>query len=65
MAQEVLPTVQLQDLDGDGVYRALYENFDEIGEYRLVVHALDTDQLQSQPQEITIQTGSALYLVIR
>ncbi|MGB0385403.1 MAG: FG-GAP-like repeat-containing protein [Ardenticatenaceae bacterium] len=62
MVQEILPTVQLQDLDGDGVYSGLYENFDEIGQYRIVIHALDTDEAQSQPQQITIQTGWALYL---
>lgn len=60
MVQEKLPTVQLLDLDGDGVYSAQYEGFDERGTYRLVVYAIDGEGIEGKPLAIETQIGSHL-----
>jgi len=49
-----VPTIQLRDTDGDGVYRAIYESFDEAGEYRIVVHAVDTEGLEARPKAVQV-----------
>jgi len=59
---EELPTVMLLDLDHDGVYRATYEGFDEVGEYRIVVYAVDGDGLEGRPREVRVHAGWPLYL---
>lgn len=57
MVLEKLPTIQLRDTDGDGVYRAIYESFDEAGEYRIVVHAVDTEGLTARPKALQVSSG--------
>jgi hypothetical protein len=47
---ESLTTVPLSDGDGDGVYSALYDGFDETGAYRVVVHAVDGEGLMGRPK---------------
>jgi hypothetical protein len=63
MPQENLPALSLRDLDGDGIYTTLYENFDESGQYRIVINAIDIETLQARPKEVIVQTGGyQLYL---
>lgn len=62
MPQENLPTVTLLDTDGDGVYSAPYEGFNESGQYRIVVYAVDEDGLVGRPKELIVQTAGQLYL---
>lgn len=62
MPLETLPTVTLLDPDGDGTYSALYQNFDEIGEYRVVVYAVDVEYETEQPKQVHLQTGHKLFL---
>ncbi len=57
MVLEKVPTIQLRDTDGDGVYRGLYESFDEAGEYRIVVHAVDTEGLKARPKALQVVNG--------
>jgi hypothetical protein len=64
MVQEDLPTVTLLDNDGDDVYTGAYEGFDELGSYRIVVHAADGDQLEARPKEIEVRTGWPVYLPV-
>ncbi len=61
LPQENLPTVQLQDPGGDGIWGAAY-NFDEIGAYRLVIYAADDEDLDARPKQLTLQTGRSVYL---
>ena len=61
MPQETLPTAQLQDPDGDGIWEAI-EQFDELGEYRLVIYAADDEDLSARPKELKIRTGWQVYL---
>lgn len=46
----------------DHWYGALYGQFDEIGEYRIVIYAKDELGLQSQPRELRFRSGSQLFL---
>jgi len=62
MVQETLPTVMLFDQDGDDVYTGLYENFDELGGYRVVVYAVDGEGFEGRPREVAVRTGWLLYL---
>jgi hypothetical protein len=62
MPQEDLPTVTLLDLDRDGVYSGVYEGFDEVGEYRVVVYAVDGEGLEGRPKEVEVTTGWPIYL---
>jgi len=62
MVQETLPSVTLLDQDGDHVYTGLYERFDEIGEYRVVIYAVDGESLKGRPRVIRVSTGSKVYL---
>ncbi len=62
MPQENLPKVYLEDTNGDGIYGGVYEGFDEIGEYRLVVYAADNDDLKARPKEARVRTGWQIYL---
>jgi len=60
---ESLPTVQLQAVPGQaGRYSALYDRFTEMGVYRLVVQAVDTQGLQSRPVEVLIRTNWPVFL---
>ena len=58
MPQEIVPTILLEDQDGDGIYEGLYDNFSEEGEYRLVIYATDIESLQGEPVSLTVQVGS-------
>jgi hypothetical protein len=63
IVQEALPTVTLFDLDGDGIYSALYESFNETGSYRIVIYALDGEGIAGKPLAIETQVGGhQLYL---
>lgn len=63
MPQEKLPTVTLRDTDGDGIYRATYEGFDEPGTYRIVLYAVDEEGIEARPRAIEMQLGGyQLYL---
>jgi uncharacterized repeat protein (TIGR01451 family) len=63
LPQEDLPTVQLQDQDGDGIWGAIYEGFAEMGTYRLVIYAADDEDLDAQPKQLTLQIGGhSIYL---
>jgi len=62
IVQEDLPTVMLLDTNGDRVYSAMYESFDEVGEYRIVVYAVDGDGLGARPREIKVRVGWKVYL---
>ena len=57
MPQEDLPTATLLDNDSDGIYSAVYPGFDETGEYRVVIYAVDDDDWQGRPKEVTVSTG--------
>ena len=62
MPQEDLSTATLLDLDGDDVYSATYEGFDEIGKYRIVVYAVDGEGLEGRPKEMEVIVGWRVYL---
>jgi hypothetical protein len=64
MPQEDLPTVALLDLDRDGVYSGVYEGFDELGEYRVVVYAVDGEGLEGRPKQVEVTTGWQVYLPV-
>jgi len=64
MPQENLPTVTLLDQNGDDVYTGLYGGFDEVGEYRVVVYAVDNEELQGRPKEMVVRTGWLVYLPV-
>ena len=60
---EPLPVPLLRrDHGDDGWYGIDYDEFDEMGSYRIVVYAEDQPGLQSRPQELLLQTGYQLYL---
>ena len=61
-AEEGLPTLRLQDGDGDGVYTGLYTGFDQLGVYRIVVYATDEDGQLSKPREVRVTTGWRIFL---
>ncbi len=59
---EILPTVTLLDPNHDGVYTAEYERFDEGGEYRIVIYAVDDQGLQGRPREVKVRAGERVFL---
>jgi hypothetical protein len=61
MPQENLPTIVLQD-QGDDRYSATYTGFDELGSYRVVIHAEDNDRREGRPLAIEVRTGREVYL---
>ena len=61
IVQEDLPSVDLRDLDGDGIYSALYEGFDEPGSYRIVLYAIDGEGIEGRPLAIETQLGGKSY----
>ena len=61
-SKEGLPTLRLQDGDGDGVYTGLYTGFDQMSIYRIVVYATDEDGQLSRPRELTVTTGWTVFL---
>ena len=63
MPQESLPTIVLQDQELDW-YGAAYTGFDEMGTYRVVVHAEDGEGLEARPLTIEVRTGWAVYLPV-
>jgi hypothetical protein len=46
----------------DDWFGVLYGQFEEIGEYRIVVYAEDELGLQSQPRQIRFRNGSSVFL---
>jgi len=60
--QETLPTVVLLDPDRDGIYQGLYENFTGLGQYRIVIYAIDSDNLLARPVNLTYTAKHVLYL---
>jgi len=64
MVQETLPTVTLLDQNRDDVYTGLYEGFDEVGEYRIVVYAVDGEGFEGRPREVEVRTGWLVYLPV-
>jgi hypothetical protein len=58
---EIQSTILLTP-QGNDWYAAEYAGFDEIGIYRIVVHAEDADQLQAQPVVIEHNIGNRIYL---
>jgi hypothetical protein len=61
MPQENLPTIVLQD-QGDDRYSATYTGFDELGSYRVVIHAEDNDRREGRPLAIEVHMGWEVYL---
>jgi len=55
-------TIRLEDLDKDGIYSGIFAGFDQPGNYRIVVYAVDDDQLQSRPKQLFFPFGSRLFL---
>jgi len=62
MAYVDVPKILLEDGDGDGTYTGTYGGFTEIGEYRVVVYARDSDGNQGLPRTTTVRTGWLIYL---
>jgi hypothetical protein len=61
LVRETLPTIVLNDL-GDDWYGAVHTGFDEMGQYRVVIHAEDRDGLEARPLTIEVRTGWGVYL---
>lgn len=55
------PPITLQ-ARGNNLYAGLYGAFDEIGSYRIVVSAIDDDNLESRVLEFSFNTGSVLFM---
>lgn len=55
------PPLSLQNR-GNGWFAATYGEFDEIGEYRILVYAEDEDGLRSRLVELTRSVGTRVYL---
>jgi hypothetical protein len=49
---------------GDDWYAIRYTQFQEIGEYRIVIYAGDDDGLQSRPRAVTLRTGWPVFLPV-
>ncbi len=47
---------------GNNWHNATYTEFDEMGEYRILIYAEDDIGLQGRPKLITVQTGYQIYL---
>jgi len=54
-------TILLQP-QGDDIYTATYPGFNEVGTYRVVIHATDNDDLVAQPKVLVVNVGYRLYL---
>jgi len=61
MIQEPVPVLLVKQPE-TGWYAGTYGEFAELGEYRLVVYAVDNHYLRSRPKEVTVQTGWEVYL---
>ncbi len=62
--QENLPTVMLLDGNGDGIYGATFMGFEEVGDYRIVVYAIDDEGLVGRPKEMRVRVGGQIYLPV-
>ena len=47
---------------GNDWYAITYNEFDEMGEYRILIYGEDYDGLQGRPRLLTVQTGWEVYL---
>ena len=61
LVNEIWPTIVLQN-QGNEEYAATYTGFDEMGVYRVVVHAEDDNGLEARPVLIEMRTGWEVYL---
>jgi uncharacterized repeat protein (TIGR01451 family) len=64
MFGEPTPLVLEEHPTEEGWYTRVYTGFDELGEYRLVVHAEDDEAAQGRPKEKTVRTGWPVYLPV-
>jgi len=64
IVQENLTRLKLEDPDKDKVYTVLYDGFNEIGQYRIVLYAVDTDNAQGRPRAVLVRTGWKVYLPV-
>jgi hypothetical protein len=46
-----MPTVELTDSDGDNTWEGVYEQFDAIGTYDIIIYAMNTNGFYSSPSE--------------
>jgi hypothetical protein len=53
MVQDNVEKVALEDPDGDSIFTASYDFSRELGLYRVVIYAIDTDGLSARPREAT------------
>jgi hypothetical protein len=56
------PTIRLEDLDKDGIFSGIFTGFDQPGNYRIVVYAVDDSHLQSRPKQVFFTFGSQIFL---
>ncbi|MEM7134466.1 MAG: hypothetical protein AAF702_49830 [Chloroflexota bacterium] len=61
LVPESLPNIILQP-QGNNQYEAEYAGFDEVGGYRIVVHAKDSEGHQARPITLQIEVGRRVYL---
>ena len=61
LAQEAMQTLKLQKID-ENEYAVEYAAFNEIGTYRIVIHAEDQEGLLAQPKTLELSVGNQLYL---
>ena len=61
LVREMLPTIVLLDQGGDW-YGATYTGFNEVGVYRVVIHAEDDDGREARPLAVEVWTGWQVYL---
>jgi hypothetical protein len=57
MIQENMETITLLDPNGDHIYTGLYGSFDELGQYRIVLYAVDKESLQGRPKAVKARVG--------
>ena len=63
LVYETLPAIVLAE-QGDDRYAAVYPGFDEMGVYRIVVHAEDDEGLAARPVAVEVQAAHGLYLPV-
>ena len=57
-------TIRLEDPDKDGVYSGIFAGFDQPGNYRIVVYAVDDSNVQSRPKQMLFPFGSQIFLPV-
>jgi hypothetical protein len=56
-----VPRIRLVQI-GSQTYSGTYEEFNEMGEYQIIVYAQDEDSYQATPRVTTVRTGYEIYL---